>query len=150
MLKKSASGVLASLRGSPNGTEYVSASSLAAALLGCLFEHPAWVFSSCPRTAGLRSSVVVKRYFRILLEKKRRRILRSSANLGTTATLCPYEVYLGRAFQLTRRPSPDWSDELRRRNDGTYADVSDARRGSPQRKAGLLRTSLASCRRRLL
>jgi len=48
MLKKSASGVLASLRGSPYRTEYAFASSLAAALLDNLFEHPAAVFSSCP------------------------------------------------------------------------------------------------------
>jgi len=41
MLKKSASGVLAALRGSTYGTQYVFASSLAAALLDGLFEHPA-------------------------------------------------------------------------------------------------------------
>src|SRR5262245_15468263 len=76
-------------------------------------------------------------------QKNCRRILRSVANLGTTATLCLYEIDHGHAFQLTQRPSPDWSDKLRRRNDGTYADVSDARRRSSQRKTGLLRTSLA-------
>jgi hypothetical protein len=41
MLKKSASGVLTSLRGSTDGQEYASASSLAAALLDSLFDHPA-------------------------------------------------------------------------------------------------------------
>ncbi len=40
MLKKPASGVLASRRGSTYGTEYAFASSLAAALLDGLFEHP--------------------------------------------------------------------------------------------------------------
>jgi len=47
MLKKSASGVLASLRGST----YRSvrwASSLAAALLDDLFEHPVWLHSWYP------------------------------------------------------------------------------------------------------
>jgi hypothetical protein len=41
LLTKSASGVLASLRGSTYGTEYASASSLAAALLDGLSEQPA-------------------------------------------------------------------------------------------------------------
>jgi hypothetical protein len=41
MLKKSASGVLASLRGSTYRSVRL-ASSLAAALLNGLFEHPAW------------------------------------------------------------------------------------------------------------
>jgi hypothetical protein len=40
MLKKSASGVLASLRGSTYREEYRFASSLAAALLDGFFEHP--------------------------------------------------------------------------------------------------------------
>jgi len=40
MLKKSASFVLASLRGSTYGKEYAFASSLAAAALDGLFEHP--------------------------------------------------------------------------------------------------------------
>jgi hypothetical protein len=43
--KKTASGVLASLRGSTYGTEYAFASSLAAALLDSLFAHPAGLFS---------------------------------------------------------------------------------------------------------
>jgi len=47
MLKKSASGVLASLRGSTYRSVRLT-SSLAAALLGSLFEHPAEAFSSCP------------------------------------------------------------------------------------------------------
>lgn len=41
MLKKSTSVVLASLRVSTYGTKYAFASSLAAALLGELFEHSA-------------------------------------------------------------------------------------------------------------
>lgn len=41
MLKKAASFVLASLRGSTYGPKYASASALAAASLGGLFEHPA-------------------------------------------------------------------------------------------------------------
>jgi hypothetical protein len=41
MLKKSASVVLASLRGSTYRSERLAAS-LAAALLNSLFEHPAW------------------------------------------------------------------------------------------------------------
>ena len=49
MLKKSASFVLASRRGSTYDTQYDFASSLAAALLGGLFEHPAGVFSPCHR-----------------------------------------------------------------------------------------------------
>jgi len=55
MLKKSANGVLASFRGSTYRSVRL-ASSLAAALLDGFFEHPAWVFSSCPRRAGHRSS----------------------------------------------------------------------------------------------
>jgi hypothetical protein len=43
MLKKSASGVLASLRGSTYRSVRL-ASSLAAALLDGLFEHPPWCF----------------------------------------------------------------------------------------------------------
>jgi hypothetical protein len=45
MREKTASGVLASLRGSTYGTEYDYASSLAAALLDGLFTHPAWLFN---------------------------------------------------------------------------------------------------------
>jgi hypothetical protein len=44
MLKKSASGVLASLRGSTYRRVRL-ASSLAAALLDSLFAHPAWLLS---------------------------------------------------------------------------------------------------------
>jgi len=44
MLKKSASGVLASLRGSTYRSVRL-ASSLAAVLLDGLFEHPAWHYS---------------------------------------------------------------------------------------------------------
>ena len=43
------------------------ASSLAAALLGGLFEHPAGAFSSCPRRAGHRSSAVPKWFVRTCL-----------------------------------------------------------------------------------
>jgi len=46
MLKKSSSFVLTSLSGSTYGNEYASASSLAAALLEGLFEHPAGYLDS--------------------------------------------------------------------------------------------------------
>jgi len=45
MLKKSASGVLTSLRGSTYSLKYAFASSLAAALLDGLFEHLAIHYS---------------------------------------------------------------------------------------------------------
>ncbi len=45
MLKKPASIVLASLRGSTYRSSVRLASSLAAALLDGLFEHPAWAIS---------------------------------------------------------------------------------------------------------
>jgi len=48
MLKKPASGVLASLRPSTYPQGYAFGPSLAAALLDSLFEHPATVFSSVP------------------------------------------------------------------------------------------------------
>jgi len=67
MLKKSASGVLASLRGSTYRSVRL-ASSLAAALLDSLFEHPAGVSCSCPRCAGYRRSAVPKWFFRSLLD----------------------------------------------------------------------------------
>ncbi len=96
MTKKSASFVLALLRGSTYRTEplgcrnhwrgffvrqdsfkgrtahtkcgtYLLASSLVAALLDDLFEHPTMVVSSCPRRAGHRSSAVSKWFFRSLL-----------------------------------------------------------------------------------
>jgi len=50
MLKKSPSGVLASLRGSTYRSVRL-ASSLAAALLDSLFEHPALRCSYCPGRA---------------------------------------------------------------------------------------------------
>jgi len=59
MLKKSASFVLASLRGSTYRSVRL-ASKLAAALLDGLFEHPARMFSSCPRRAGPQNSAVLK------------------------------------------------------------------------------------------
>ena len=52
MLKKSASGVLASLRGSAYRSVRL-ASSLAAALLNGLFEHPAKVFFCCATCADI-------------------------------------------------------------------------------------------------
>jgi len=67
MLKKSASGVLASLRGSTYRSVRL-ASSLAAALLDGLFEHPAGVFSRCTIRANHRSSRVQKQFFRSLLD----------------------------------------------------------------------------------
>jgi hypothetical protein len=57
MLKKPASFVLASLRGSEYGTEYDFAS-LAAASLDGHFEHPAWLFgvvSTAEICDGLRN-----------------------------------------------------------------------------------------------
>ena len=68
MLKKSASGVLASLRGSTYRSVRL-ASSLAAALLDGLFEHPAGVFSSSPKRVSYRSSAMPKWLFRSLLER---------------------------------------------------------------------------------
>jgi len=97
MLKKSASGVLALLRGSTyrggslgyrnhwRGISvrqdqfkgrtahtkcglYLIASSLAAALLDDLFEHPASVCCSCPRCTDYRSSTMPNWFFRSLLE----------------------------------------------------------------------------------
>jgi len=68
MLKKSASGVFASLRGSTYRSVRL-ASSLAAALLNGLFEHPAGAFFSCHRDAGHRRSGVSTEFFRSLLEE---------------------------------------------------------------------------------
>ena len=65
MLKKSASFVLASLRDSTYRSVRL-ASSLAAALLDGLFEHPASAFSSCPRRASRRNSAVLKWFSRSL------------------------------------------------------------------------------------
>jgi len=48
MLKKSASGVLASFRPSTYPRGYASGSSLAAALLDSLFEHPVALLPSVP------------------------------------------------------------------------------------------------------
>jgi hypothetical protein len=67
MLKKSTSGVLASLRGSTyRGVRL--ASSLAAALLEGHFEHSAWVFRSFPRRADYRNSATPKWFFLSLLD----------------------------------------------------------------------------------
>ncbi len=55
MLKKSASGILASLRGSTYRSIRL-ATSLAAVLQEGLFEHPASAFSSCPKRISYRSS----------------------------------------------------------------------------------------------
>jgi hypothetical protein len=90
MLKKSAIGVLASLRGSEllegsfrsprsilraNGHTkcgwYLLASSLAAALLDELFEHPAEAFSPCPRRAGHQSPTMPPWFFRNLSDRLR-------------------------------------------------------------------------------
>ena len=73
MLKKSASGVLASLRGSTYRNVRL-ASSLAAAWLDGHFEHPAVVLFSCPRRAGDRSFAVLKWFFRNLLEAQHRKL----------------------------------------------------------------------------
>jgi hypothetical protein len=48
MLKKSASGVLASFRPSTYPRGYASGPSLAAALLDSLFEHPEFLLISAP------------------------------------------------------------------------------------------------------
>jgi hypothetical protein len=66
MLKKSASDVLALLRGSTYRNVRL-ASSLAAALLDGLFEHPARLSLSCPRLAGHRRYAVPKWFLVILL-----------------------------------------------------------------------------------
>jgi len=58
MLKKSASGVLALLRGSSDQIVRL-ASSLAAALLNGLFEHPAEIFCCCATRAEHRSSALL-------------------------------------------------------------------------------------------
>jgi len=55
MLKKSASSVLALFRGSTYRTVRL-ASSLAAALLNGLFEHPAGVFSCCATRGDHRNT----------------------------------------------------------------------------------------------
>ena len=66
MLKKSASGVLASFRPStyPKGTPRAS---LAAALLDGLFEHPAGVLRFYPRRTDYRCSFMPELFFRGLL-----------------------------------------------------------------------------------
>ncbi len=61
----SASGVLASLRGSTYRSVRL-ASSLAAALLDNHFEHPAWAFCSSFRRADYRNSATPKWFFRSL------------------------------------------------------------------------------------
>ena len=66
MLKKSASVVLAALRGSTYRSVRL-ASSLAAALPDGLFEHPAGVFSSCLKHVSHRCSAVPKWFSRSLL-----------------------------------------------------------------------------------
>jgi hypothetical protein len=67
-LKKSAIGVLASLRSSTYPRGYASGSSLAAALLDGLFEHPVGeAFSSIPRCEGNQRSAVPQYFFRSLL-----------------------------------------------------------------------------------
>jgi len=55
------------------------------------------------RWATLKMLSMRERYWRVFsasCQKNYRRILRSVANLGTTATLCRYEVCCGRAIQL--------------------------------------------------
>ena len=82
-------------------------------LFGCMrLTRSEQTDSGLSQTCRPSKSTVLEWFFSILLKKKCRRILRSCVNLGTTATLCLYEIYRGRAFQLTKRPSPGWSDEL--------------------------------------
>jgi hypothetical protein len=73
MLKKSSSGVFASLRGSTYRSVRL-ASSLAAALLDGLFEHPAWCYSNCPKRAEQCNFGVSTKLFRSL-QSNRYRIL---------------------------------------------------------------------------
>src|SRR4051812_28956716 len=70
MLKKAASGVLASLRGSTYRSVRL-ASSLATALPDSLFEHAVGVVSSSPQGIGHRSSAMPKWFSRSLLVRSR-------------------------------------------------------------------------------
>ena len=80
MLKKSARGILASLRGSTYRSVRL-ASSLAAALLDGLFEHPASVLSPYPKRVNHRSSCCAKMVFRIRLERQLHQRKLSAADL---------------------------------------------------------------------
>jgi hypothetical protein len=66
MLKKSASGVLAALRGSTYRSVRF-ASSLAAALLDSLFEHPAWRTPAIPDVQTRGRSGAPTEFFHSLL-----------------------------------------------------------------------------------
>ncbi len=67
MLKKSASFVLAALGGSTYRTEYVFASSLAAAALDGLFDHPAGCSDAVPDLLECCVAPVQKGFFNNLL-----------------------------------------------------------------------------------
>jgi hypothetical protein len=68
MLKKSASGVLASLRGSTYRSVRL-ASSLAAALLDGHFEHPAWLLDVVSYSESCDSFRGQHEFFRSLLDR---------------------------------------------------------------------------------
>jgi len=68
MLKKSASFVLAALEGSTYRTEYAFASSLAAAALDGLFDHPAGCSGAVPDLLECCVAPVPKGFFNNLLE----------------------------------------------------------------------------------
>ncbi len=67
MLKKSTSFVLAALGGSTYRTEYAFASSLAAAALDGLFDHPAGCNDAVPDPLGCGVAPVPKGFFNNLL-----------------------------------------------------------------------------------
>jgi hypothetical protein len=67
MLKKVSSVVLASLRGSTYGAEYAFASSLVAALLESLFEHPVRQLDAFAHRASARVLLDKIEFFNSLL-----------------------------------------------------------------------------------
>ncbi len=71
MLKKSASFVLAALGGSTYRTEYAFASSLAAAALDGLFDHPAGCSDAVPDLLECCVAPVPKGFFNNLLDSVR-------------------------------------------------------------------------------
>jgi hypothetical protein len=89
MLKKSASSVLASFRHSTYPRGYAFESSLAAALLNGLFEHPEGMFAYCAIHADHRSSSVLQWLFRSLLARITDEHFCSNRRSGTTTSLRP-------------------------------------------------------------
>jgi hypothetical protein len=97
MRKKSASGVLASLKGSTYGTEYGFAPSLAAALLDDLFAHPAGYSDADTARELIAAYCEVIEFFRSLLGPqllltvvRLPLIQRSSFSVQNSITLPPY------------------------------------------------------------